>query len=291
MGVEFSGGRRPGHAPLDGSTCFHAGLASKRLGSTYHSRMDNLDSGPAVLPPSGRPVPLGDSALQSQTLESVASAVEYHDWLTSLAQPYLGQHPVELGSGLGDYAQRWLDAGVEQVTATELDPSRLAYLQQRFAAEDRVRVEALDALNPSPAQYSAFVAFNVLEHIPDHVQVLRAAHTLVRPGGHVVMFVPAFNFAMSKFDRQVGHVRRYTIDSMTSALTEADLEPQAVHYVNAPGLLAWFVGMRLLRMTPGEGRLLTVWDKQVVPRARRWETRHRPPFGQSVFAVAKVPQA
>ena len=73
--------------------------------------------------------PLGDTVLQSETLESIQSAVNYHRWLTSLAAPDLGDHPIELGSGLGDYAQAWLDSGVPRITVTELDRSRLAYLR------------------------------------------------------------------------------------------------------------------------------------------------------------------
>jgi hypothetical protein len=45
---------------------------------------------------------MGDSALQSRTLESLASVKNYHAWLTDLALPDLGDHPLELGSGLGD---------------------------------------------------------------------------------------------------------------------------------------------------------------------------------------------
>jgi len=248
----------------------------------------NVTSGLPAPAPEGGPA-LGDSALQSQTLESVASAVRYHDWLTFLALPHLGNSPLELGSGLGDYAQRWLDAGVPHITVTEVDPSRLAHLRKRFGADSRVDVRALDVHRPPAAAHSAFAMFNVLEHIPDDVAALRAAHSLVRPGGKVIVFVPAFQFAMSRFDRAVGHVRRYTKPSLEYALTEAGLVVQDLRYVNMPGLLAWFVGMRLLRMTPGEGRALTLWDSWVVPTARRWEERHRPPFGQSVFAVAEVP--
>jgi len=235
------------------------------------------------------PQALGDAALQSQTLESVASAVRYHEWLTSLARPHLGEHPLELGSGLGDYARTWLDDGVEELTVTEVDPSRLALLRQRFAGDSRVHVRTIDVFRPHPAEHSAFVAFNVLEHIPDHVGALRAAHQLVRPGGAVIMFVPAFMFAMSPFDAAVGHVRRYTKGQLRDAMVAAGLEVEEVRYVNMPGLLAWFVGMRLLKMTPGDGPLLSLWDRLVIPLARRLETRFGAMFGQSVFAVARVP--
>jgi SAM-dependent methyltransferase len=232
---------------------------------------------------------LGDSRLQSQTLESVASAVHYHAWVTDLARPYLGDCPVELGSGLGDYAVRWLYAGVPTITVTEADRGRLAVLTTRFAAEPRVETLGLDVSDPPAREHSALVACNVLEHIPDHVGALASAHRLLRPGGAVVMFVPAFPFAMGDFDRAVGHVRRYTRASLGQAYRDAGLTVERLYYVNAPGLPAWFVGVRLLRMTPGDGVLLRLWDRFVVPVARFAESRWVPPFGQSLFAVGRVP--
>jgi hypothetical protein len=41
----------------------------------------------------------GDFALQSDVLEDLSDARRYRRWLADLARPYLGQHPVELGSG------------------------------------------------------------------------------------------------------------------------------------------------------------------------------------------------
>lgn len=231
----------------------------------------------------------GDSVLQTRTLESIASARNYHAWLTSLALPYLGETPLELGSGLGDYAQTWLEEGVPSITVTEVDESRLSHLRSRFDGDPRVRVASIDVFGPQPMEHSAFVAFNVLEHIEADAEALRAAHTLLRPGGAVIMLVPAFGFAMAQFDRQVGHHRRYTKQSLASAYERAGLRVERLTYINMPGLAAWFVGMRLLRMTPGDGPLLTVWDRVVVPRARRWEATHAVPFGQSVFAVGRVP--
>jgi SAM-dependent methyltransferase len=233
---------------------------------------------------------LGDTELQSTVLEDMGSAPNYQAWLTSLAMPYLGEHPIELGSGLGLYAADWLAAGLPAITVTEADPSRLAGLRDRFAGDDRVAVTAIDLSNPPKGgDYSSFVSFNVLEHLPDDVGALRVARSLVRPGGAVISFVPAFPIAMSRFDREIGHVRRYRLATMRRSLVTAGLVPETVRYVNAPGLLAWFLGMRVLRMTPGEGPILSVWDGQVVPRVRAVEARVRPPFGQSVFSVARVP--
>jgi hypothetical protein len=236
------------------------------------------------------PAVAGDSELQTVSLESLSEAKRYHQWLTDLAFPHLGDHPVEIGSGLGGYAMTWLEDGLPAITVTERDESRLGVLKSTFGDDPRVTVSDLDVFTPPQGDHSAMVAMNVLEHIEDHVGALRAAHTLLRPGGRVIMFVPAFQFAMSRFDRAIGHYRRYTVPSLRGVYEAAGLEVESIHYVNAPGLLAWFTGMRLLRMTPKYGPTVKVWDSAVVPVARAIETRVRPPFGQSVFAVGRVPR-
>lgn len=232
---------------------------------------------------------LGDTALQSAVLEANEGAPNYQQWLASLALPYLGDDPIELGSGLGLYAEDWLNLGVPRITVTEADESRLSHLQSKFAIDPRVTVREIDLTQPQQGQHSCFVSFNVLEHIPDDVAALRTARSLVRPGGYIVSFVPAFEFAMSKFDRQIGHVRRYRVEMMRDKLKSAGLEVVDVRYVNSPGLLAWWLGMRVFRMTPGEGPILDFWDGKVVPRVRRFEATRRMRFGQSVLAIAKAP--
>lgn len=233
--------------------------------------------------------PLGDSELQTLTLESNSSAVNYHAWLCEMAVPYLGDAPLELGSGLGDYAQTWLDGGLEQITISEVEPRRHQMLQERFGDDPRVRLVSVDLTAEQPGTFSSVVSFNVMEHVPDDRRAFRSAYSLLRSGGYLVTFAPAFPFAMSQFDRAVGHVRRYRLDGIRNDYRSAGFEIVESRYYNAPGLLAWFVGMKLMRMTPKAGTTLSFWDGQVVPRVRAWESQHTMPFGQSVLVVGRKP--
>jgi SAM-dependent methyltransferase len=233
----------------------------------------------------------GDSSLQTEVLEDLSAAVRYRRWLADLARPHLGDDPVEIGSGTGDYALEWAD-DAQSFTATEADESRLVALRERLAGHPAVRVRGLtlgapDA-EPEAGRHSAAVAYNVLEHIPDDLAAVRAMAALVRPGGAVVLLVPAFPSAMSRFDRAIGHQRRYTRASLTERLVAAGLTVERVRYVNPVGLLSWYVVVTALRGTPRDGVLLRVYDRAVVP-VLRWFDRVPAPFGQSVFAVARVP--
>ncbi len=232
---------------------------------------------------------LGDTELQSEVLESNAAAENYHNWLCSMASPYLGDDPLEIGSGMGDYARTWLDWGQPRITLSEADPGRLAHLHRTFDGDSRVRFATVDLDATEPGDYSSVVSFNVMEHIPDDVAAFNAAYHLLRPGGHFVTLAPAFPALMSEFDRSIGHVRRYTRENMRAKYAGAGFDIVTCRYVNAPGMLAWFLGMRVLKMTPGEGPILRLWDSGVVPVARKVESRVKVPFGQSVLAVGRKP--
>ena len=70
----------------------------------------------------------GDQCVQSEVLEGLATAVNHRRWFVELAIPFLGDDPIEIGSGLGDYALEWAPH-FARFTATEADPGRLVGAQ------------------------------------------------------------------------------------------------------------------------------------------------------------------
>jgi ubiquinone/menaquinone biosynthesis C-methylase UbiE len=231
----------------------------------------------------------GDQQVQSEVLEGLATAVNHRRWFVELALPYLGDDPIEIGSGLGDYALEWSER-MPRFTATEADPERLVRLKERMTDHPTVSVREMLLPTEDTANYSAAVSYNVLEHIEDHVGALRSMAQLVRPGGKLVLIVPAFMFAMSPVDIATGHVRRYTKKTMRTALTEAGLEVEQVRYANALGLIGYYIATSIFKLAPKEGAMVKIYDTLILPVTKVVESMVRPPFGQSVFAVARVPK-
>jgi ubiquinone/menaquinone biosynthesis C-methylase UbiE len=231
----------------------------------------------------------GDQRVQSEVLEGLATAVNHRRWFVELALPYLGDDPIEIGSGLGDYAIEW-STFVPRFTATEADPERLVSLKERLRAYPKIEVREMLLPTTETGNHSAAVSYNVLEHIEDHVGALRSMARLVRPGGFVIIIVPAFMFAMSPVDIATGHVRRYTKKTMRAAMEEAGLVVEKMHYANALGLIGYYTATSIFKLAPKEGPMVKFYDTFVLPVTKAIEKVVRPPFGQSVFAVARVPE-
>jgi ubiquinone/menaquinone biosynthesis C-methylase UbiE len=231
---------------------------------------------------------LGNRQIQHEVLDALATCRHHRTWFAEFARPYLGRDPIEVGSGLGDYALEWLP-DVDSFTATEADPAMLERLELATAGLPNLKVRQLALPTAERSDHSCVIGYNVLEHIADDVAALRSMARLVRPGGHVVLVCPAFEFAMSRVDIATGHVRRYSRATMRQALTAAGLDIFSVRYANSLGLLCYYGCTSLLGKAPTAGPMMTCYDWVAVPVIRAAERLVSPPFGQSVVAVARRP--
>ncbi len=221
----------------------------------------------------------------STVLESLQGAERYADWILALAEPHLGPRVLEIGAGHGEMTQRLVRT--HEVTATDLSPRCVDELRGRFAGDPRVRVELADAGSiDHEDQFDAAILVNVLEHIEDDVQALRDISERLRPGGRIVIFVPAFEGLYSEFDRRVGHRRRYRRSQLVETVDRAGLGVVDARYVNSLGAIAWWTFARQLGQVPTQSWSVRLFDR-VVPALRRVEAEHQPRFGQSLFCVAE----
>ena len=226
---------------------------------------------------------------QTEILEVAQSAVNYRKWLARITFPYLGENPLEFGSGIGDYAKEWLQLGCHRLTVSENSPTRITVLQDQFLNSTNIKVRQLDIENITDIDtgYSSIVSLNVIEHLENDGAALRGAYNALMLGGYFVAFTPAFPLLMSKFDRAVGHHRRYTKKTARTLLVNNGFDIVKIEYVNSLGWLAWLVGMRILKITPRDSLVLKIWDKIVIPVVSKIESWISPPFGQSILIVGQ----
>jgi SAM-dependent methyltransferase len=226
-----------------------------------------------------------DAELASN-LDNLDDADNYAGWIFELIEPHLGAEVLEIGAGHGTFTEM-LARKAKRVVASDLSERCISRLRERFSGAQSV--EILHGSVESAAAHGPFdsvILINVLEHIEDDDGALAELGQLLRPGGRIILWVPAFSLLYSDFDRRIGHYRRYRRPGLRTQLSDAGFEVRDIRYVNAVGAVAWLVLARLLRRTPTHGAPVKVFDRYFVPVLKRLERRWQPPFGQSVLAVA-----
>jgi len=238
----------------------------------------------------------------ARTLDRLDDAHNYAGWIADLITPHLVPYVLEVGAGIGS-----MSALIRPHTTTlvicEPHGASMSALQQRFGDDPAITLwshevselpelprsdeSCPDQSDSDESGFDAVVLVNVLEHIENDAEAVASLHRMLKPGGRLILFVPAFSALMSEFDRKIGHHRRYRPASLTAVLPLQQWQIHTMRYINAPGFFLWWLGMRILKLSPATSPLTKLFDRYAVPVIRRIETRYAMPFGQSIFAVAQ----
>jgi SAM-dependent methyltransferase len=219
-------------------------------------------------------------------------ARNYFAWQARLVKPYLGKRVIEAGCGIGNFTGELLDR--ELVVAIDSDSECVNALRERYRAEGNLRAMTMGAGSDDVAGLALLrpdscVFMNALEHIEDDVAAVRGMADVIEPGGVVVIFAPAFEWLYGAIDRNLGHYRRYSRESVRRLAGESGLIIKKLRYVNIAGFFGWWMNARILRREKQSEGQIRVFDRLVVPVMSQVERVVAPPFGQSVLTVlAKV---
>ncbi|MCH8254097.1 MAG: class I SAM-dependent methyltransferase, partial [Gemmatimonadetes bacterium] len=142
----------------------------------------------------------------------MAEAPAFNRWMFDRLAGWIGSRVLEIGSGIGNMSQFFIDR--DQVVLTDTESAYRLVLQAKFGARGNVAVVALSLPHLpgelSGRRFDTIVCLNVLEHIDDDIGSLEAMYSLLEPAGKLVLLVPAFPGLYGSLDRALGHYRRYT---------------------------------------------------------------------------------
>jgi SAM-dependent methyltransferase len=136
---------------------------------------------------------------------------------------------LECGAGGGAVATRLAEIG--DYWGVEPDPISRASANQRLGDSGSV-VASLDDLPDE--SFDLLCAFEVLEHLPDDHGSLAEWVEWLRPGGDVLVSVPAHRHRFAAHDTRTGHLRRYDPADLEALLASAGLVDVAVRTVGFP---------------------------------------------------------
>jgi SAM-dependent methyltransferase len=128
---------------------------------------------------------------------------------------------IEIGCGQGAFGARL--AAVTSYVGVEPDDQSFSVARERITVRGGEVLHGMHSVVPDGSTYDLVCAFEVLEHIKDDVAALADWSNLVRPGGHLLLSVPAYQERFGPMDIYAGHFRRYAPDQLRQRLVDAGL--------------------------------------------------------------------
>jgi SAM-dependent methyltransferase len=154
----------------------------------------------------------------------------------AVIQAMLGRTPLataprilDAGCGTGRNLAEYARLG----EASGIDPSPEAVAFCRARGLDDVKQSGVEELPFEDGAFDLVTATDVLEHIPDDRAAARELRRVARPGGSLLVTVPAYEWLWSQHDDSHHHQRRYTLRALRSTLIGAGWRPVVQTYFNS----------------------------------------------------------
>jgi len=223
---------------------------------------------------------------------AIETADNYTRWIIDALQPWFGRRLLEVGLGHGGY-RRFLPPDIDYV-GVDIDADSVARARERhaeghYALADITAADFASRLPTEPID--SVLCVNVLEHIEQDAEAVHNLFSVLAPGGHLLILVPAFNGLYSDLDRMAGHLRRYTRADLPRLIGDQGQVLRG-HYFNAIGGLGWWLNRAARHDSlndPAVNGQIALFDRWVVPAARLLDPLIRSWFGQSLICVVRKP--
>ncbi len=208
---------------------------------------------------------------------------------------YLGEPEAALDVGSADGPSVGWMRGAHRRVTVDLIPEGLVPGEGVCASAERLPF--------ADTTFDVVAAFDVVEHCEDDRRAMTELARVLRPGGRLLLSVPAYAWAWSDHDVRAGHHRRYTRRDLERLVRAAGLDVERSTYAFT-AVFPFFVAERLARRLrrrlgrPAPDRLPSVPARldRLLEALSRAESRVLPgrdlPFGSSVLlAAVKPPEA
>lgn len=208
---------------------------------------------------------------------------------------------LEVGCGGGSLLKELQQKGYKNAGGLDISKKAVAVCKKRGVKN--VKVADAVATGYSAGSMDAVIASDVLEHIENEEKALKEWNRILKKGGKLLLFSPAFNFLWSEHDLANKHYRRYEAGNLAKLLKKNGFEVERLGYWNFLLFLP-ISAMRLLQKAAGidekpesENRKDQLKQQNSIANGFLLQLMKLEnsiilsgldfPFGVSVFAIAK----
>ncbi|MBL6861281.1 MAG: methyltransferase domain-containing protein [Candidatus Pelagibacter bacterium] len=217
-------------------------------------------------------------------LEIFDKAVFWRKYIYFLVRKYLKNGLLEVGAGIGSFTKNYKN-NFTNITLTELDKKNIKKLKKRFKNS---KIKILSKFTSEIGKkFNTILYMNVLEHIKNDKKEINISLSKLNKKGYLVILVPAHNELYTKFDKEIGHFRRYKINFFKK-LKLKNSKIIKLQYLDCLGYFLYYLNKMFYKdeVYPSESKIF-IWDKFFTPLTFFLDKFLNYKFGKNILCIIK----
>lgn len=223
--------------------------------------------------------------------------LKYDQFQYGLFKKYLGPKVLEVGAGAGRITQLAVkDSRIQELMVTEPSDHFFPSLKKQFGQCSNVKLmqSEVNSLGDKYLNYfDSVFSVCVMEHIEDDRKFLAESLNRLKPGGRLIISVPAFQFLYSQLDRNIGHFRRYDKAMIRKATEGLGVTIESLQYSNLIGFFGslYFSKIKKINYQGNESskknfaKIYHIFSEYFIPMTAVIESVMGVPFGLNLTVV------
>jgi len=216
-------------------------------------------------------------------LEIFEKTIVFQNYTLLLVKNFMKGRILEVGAGIGGFTKHY-HKRFNKVFLNDLDKSNVKKLKKRFNIFKNIKI--IDQkTHQVKSKFETIMYINVLEHIKKDILEIKTAEKKLTKNGHLIIFVPAHQVLFSKFDKAVGHYRRYSLDFFKKNHSK-NLVLKRLVYVDSVGYILYFLNKLFFsdQTYPSKFKVF-LWDKVFCPLSILLDFISLQKFGKNILCV------
>ena len=220
---------------------------------------------------------------QGKELENFDLANFWRKYIYFQIKFFLKNKILEVGAGIGSFTKNY-EKSFNEITLIEPDKYNFKKLKQNIRNKNIVILNT--SIKKTKKKFNCIIYMNVLEHIRDHVKEINFAIKKLNKNGFLIILVPAHQKLFTKFDKAVGHYRRYSMSFFKKKFRNITLEK--LIFLDFFGYFLYFFNNLFLKkeVYPSKFKIL-IWDKIFTPITIIIDFLIGYKFGKNILCIYK----
>jgi len=216
-------------------------------------------------------------------LENFDKASVWRFYIYLQIRKYIKKSILEVGAGIGSFTSNYIHLS-NDITLTEIDKNNLILIKKKFKNKYSIFDKETKKI---PKKFDSIMYLNVLEHIKKDKIELGTAVSKLKKNGFLIILVPAHNQLYSKFDKAIGHYRRYDLNFFKK-LKLKGTKLEKLYFLDFFGYILYYVNKIFFKNeTYPSAFKIFIWDKIFTPVTMILDKLLLYKYGKNIIFVVK----